>query len=511
MVILMSRGRRYDNTKDSKLNIKKVVAVIIALIVIIMFAILVVKAINKDSETTEKNVALAYYTVYENGKWGVINSKGETIINPSYDEMIVIPNPEKDVFLVTYDVNYEDGTYKSKAINSKNEQLFTEYSKVEAIQNQDIQNSVWYVTTCLKVEKDGQYGLIDFSGKTLLDCTYDEIKPVPYVKNSLITVKDDKQGLVSGTGTVIINNEYKEVLALTNDYEDGYIVKNENGQYGAIGTNKKIAIPVQYDGILNVKSGEYYVVEDDGKLKLYNSSTEQTVNIDASDVKSINGENIIAKKNDKYGIINASGEQVLEAKYDDLAYLFLNSYLAKLDNEYRLIDNMEEQKTFSDYKSLTYRKDADFIEGEKEGSVNTDIMDRNFEVKVSGIISEINTSKGYIKVRVGSEYKYYNFKLEEKKNTEILTENTLFLAKKDGKYGYVNKDGVVVVNYIYDDAMEQNASGYVAVKKDGKWGTIDQTGKVVVEPSVDLENNAVIDFIGGWHLAEDTNAGYYTR
>ena len=42
------------------------------------------------------------------------------------------------------------------------------------------------------------------------------------------------------------------------------------------------------------------------------------------------------------------------------------------------------------------------------------------------------------------------------------------MAKKDGKYGYVDKNNVVVVNYIYDDATEQNNSGYVAVKKDGK-------------------------------------------
>lgn len=139
------------------------------------------------------------------------------------------------------------------------------------------------------------------------------------------------------------------------------------------------------------------------------------------------------------------------------------------------------------------------------------MFDKNFSLKLSGIVSEINVDKGYMKVRVNSDYKYYNFKFEEKTNREILKSNTLFLSKKDGKYGYVDKDNVVVVNYIYDDATEQNESGFIAVKKDGKWGAINSKGETVVEPKYTLENNAIIDFIGSWHLAEDINANYYTK
>ena len=92
----------------------------------------------------------------------------------------------------------------------------------------------------------------------------------------------------------------------------------------------------------------------------------------------------------------------------------------------------------------------------------------------------------------------------------ILKSNTLFLSKKDGKYGFVNKDNVVVVNYIYDDATEQNEYGFSAVKKNGVWGVIDQKGNVIVEPKYNLDNNAIVNFIGKWHISEDLNANYYT-
>ena len=40
-----------------------------------------------------------YFALYSANKWGVINQEGEQVIIPSYQEMIVIPNKEKDVFI----------------------------------------------------------------------------------------------------------------------------------------------------------------------------------------------------------------------------------------------------------------------------------------------------------------------------------------------------------------------------------------------------------------------------
>ena len=115
-----------------------------------------------------------------------------------------------------------------------------------------------------------------------------------------------------------------------------------------------------------------------------------------------------------------------------------------------------------------------------------------------------------LKIGVSSSVGYVrNYKLEQKENTEILATNTIFLSKKDGKYGYVDKKGNVVVEHIYDDATEQNEYGFVAVKKNGLWGSIDKQGKIIIEPKYNLENNLKIDFISKWHLGEDLNMNYY--
>ena len=92
-----------------------------------------------------------------------------------------------------------------------------------------------------------------------------------------------------------------------------------------------------------------------------------------------------------------------------------------------------------------------------------------------------------------------------------MTNNTLFLDKKDNKYGYLDKDGNVVVEYIYDDATEQNKYGFVAVKKDGKWGVINNKGEIVQEPTYNLDDYLVIDFVGKWYLGKDLNMNYYNQ
>ena len=121
----------------------------------------------------------------------------------------------------------------------------------------------------------------------------------------------------------------------------------------------------------------------------------------------------------------------------------------------------------------------------------------------------MNTENGYMKLKISDEYKYYNFKFEEKSIKDILPTNKIYLNKKDGKYGYVDNKGNVVVEYIYDDAQELNKYGYAAVKKDNKWGAIDKEGKVIIEPTYNLENNLKIDFIEKWHLGLDLNMNYY--
>jgi hypothetical protein len=55
------------------------------------------------------------------------------------------------------------------------------------------------------------------------------------------------------------------------------------------------------------------------------------------------------------------------------------------------------------------------------------------------------------------------------------------LVSQDEKYGYINKNGEIVIELKYDDAMNFN-SGFAYVKVDQTWGMIDSSGIEVIKP-----------------------------
>ena len=506
----MARGKRYQT--EGKLNYTKVFAVIIAIAVLIM-VIIMIRNVLKQREKVTKNYQ--YFVLYSQNKWGVINQDGDEVIQPSYQEMIVIPNKEKDVFICTYDVDENSGTYKTKAINEKNEEILTEYDQIEPIENIDKNNNVWYEKNILKVEKSGKYGLIDLTGKEVLPLEYDEISGLDGQENSIIIKKDGKLGLVNDNGNIIIEANYKDIKILGETYKEGYITVDENEKYGVVSATKKQILENNYDEISSVYLKEYYLVKENGKQKVINSK----------------GKKKIGKKVLIFIIIilllgigwftyrtirNGGGLSGMlatvvghnENTKKDLKEIKDSTYIAKLDNKYGIIDNIGNVQVELKYTGMTYNEKADLIFAEN-ADYQTSIIDNNYQVKATGILSEVNTEDEYIRMRINNDYKYYSLKGEETSNINVLKNNTIFLSKEDGKYGYVDKKGKPVTEYIYDDATEQNEYGYAAVKKDGKWGSINKNGEEVAKPQYDLENNLKIDFIGKWHLGEDLNMNYY--
>lgn len=495
---MSSKGRRYNRYAEPKLNMKKVLGVIVAILVIIMVIVSIVNVI-KNGEDKKKVKSYSYYTVYENGKFGVINNEGETVINPEYTEIVLIPNKDVPIFICTYDLNDQDGTYKTKVINQKNEEIFKEYSKVEAIDNFDSKQNIWYEDDVLRVEKDGKYGLINFEGKEVLPCDYDEITALKGVTNNLLVKKDGKVGLVNEKGQTIVNTEYKDIKTLKEEYKNEYIIVNDNNQYGIISTTGTVIIEPKYEDVKYLNNSEMFAIKDAGVWKLINKDNQILIDGGYDNIIEAKGENVVVEKGGKYGVVTTKNEEKIPVEYEQIKYTFSIYYIAKTGGKYGIINLNNEQVKDFNYINMDYVEKGDFIQADVSDT-ETVIFDNNLSEKINGIVSEINQEKGYIKVYTNNEYKYYNFKFEEKKSSDILTSNNLFLSKKDGKYGYVNKEGKVIVDYIYEDGTEQNSCGFAAVKKDGVWGSINKVGAVELEPSVNLDSNIYTTFIGKWHL-----------
>lgn len=507
-----SRRSRIASNDTPKLNLKKVFATILVFVVFIMIIISLNKMLNtQDKKTKEVSTLPTYITVCENNKWGVIDNKGNLLLNLDYDEMIVIPDKNEGIFICNYDIDYENNSYKTKVFNEEGKEIFTEFDYIEAIENSD-GNNIWYESNVLKYKKDNKYGLIDFSGKELLPAEYDNIYALEGIEKSIIIEKNSKKGLLSAsTGEVIIDPIYLEISSISKTYENGYIVKNESNKFGVIAPDKTQVLEEKYDDVKKVCGNNYYVVVENAVLEIIDNSGNVILNSGFDSVEDILVDNFIIVKDSKYGIINKLGENVISPEYDNLKFSITDCYIASKAGKDGIINNNNEILIDFIYDKIVYVKAADFFEAEKE-DYTTDIIDRNFNTVLNSIIiSELNTDNGYIRLRENNEYKYYNFKFEEKTNKEVLATNTLFLVKENGKYGYENKNGDRIVDCIYDDAKEQNEYGYCAVNKNGLWGALKSDGTVIVEPTRNLNDYIYIDFISEWNHYKDLSLNMYVK
>lgn len=500
---MAKRARRYDDEK--KLNYKKVFAVLVLFIVVIMFIVGIKKLFTTGMTSTGKITAVNYFPLYSNGKWGVISSNGKTVIEPQYEEMPIVPNNSQAVFICTYDVDYNSGTYKTKVVNEKNSEIITGYDNVKFIDYIDKNGNLLYLDNLLIVEKGGKFGLIDLKNKEILSTDYDEISILDGVDNSLLIKKDDSVGLCDYEGNVIINVEYKEIKAIGNNYKNGYITVNKDGLYGIVDFNKSVIFENKYADIKPIYSSNKYAVKIDKGYKIIDKNGNVLVDKSFEDIKDINDSNIIFKENGKYGVTTINLENKIKTEYQDLIFMNSNYYIAKKSNTYGVIDINNEVQVDFKYLNIEYEETSGILIA-KNSENKYDIYDSTRTLKLT--VDEIEVYDEYMEVVTGDESKYYNFKFEEKDPKTLYQNDDIVANEKDGKYGFVNSKGKVVVEYNYDEVTELNKYGYAGVKKDGLWGVVNAKGEIIIKPTYNLDKNEIIDFIGKWH--KGIGADYYT-
>lgn len=576
---------------------RKIIILAISIIIITILIFIGIELINKSKRDykIEKITDFKYYTIIKEGKTGVIDTQGRTIIDANYDA-VKIPNPLKPVFICIYDYDSNTGTHKSKVLNDKNEEIFKEYDNVTSIQIKDIVSSVPYEKSVLKYEKDNKYGLINFEGKVIVKPIYDEIESMPYKEGELLVKKEDKYGVINIKGAKLIDIKYDTIsgdnyYSKENEYKlGGYIVGNktdEGYRYGYIDNKGKNILKIEHNKIYRMTEIEddnnaYLVAEKNGQAGLLKNGqvilNYEYEKIEYDDLNHV----FIIEKNNKCGVVDISGKTIVDIDYNNITiegiYIYSNkenqsfifdmngnrqetpkykNIIATNNNEYKItidsnykygVENKEGQILIPNkYYYLEYIFDDYFIVSGAEGKSgivnsknetiisikydvvqkidNTDIIqtiisdgnvlelyDKNINKIISIKNARVYNGENYIKVYSDSESKYFDLEGKEKKNTEIFVNNNLFAQEKNGKWGFVDKQGNVKVDYNYDKATEFNKYGFAGIRINGKWGVINSNGEILLQPIYKLEELiGEPEFIGKYYkVVSGYGEIYYT-
>lgn len=165
---------------------------------------------------------------------------------------------------------------------------------------------------------------------------------------------------------------------------------------------------------------------------------------------------IVQYKNEKYGAINLAGKPVIPFQYDYLGYDdYLGQLVFGLNEKYGVMDKSGKILISANYDMISFINGgyAVFQQKNKYG-----ILNQAGKIIVPATYSYIseNNSTHFISI----ENDTYN--LTEIKTNKIVApdydlisvteEPNLFLASKDGKYGYLDGQGKVAIPFIYSGA-----------------------------------------------------------
>ncbi|MBQ9297627.1 MAG: WG repeat-containing protein [Clostridia bacterium] len=479
--------------KKQKLFILSICVVLILVVVFIMGMINKARRNYELEKVTDKN----YFILYKAGKVGVINTLGDVVINPEYN-YIQLPNPFKDVFVCM------KGN-KSVVLNSKAEEIFTNYEEVSGISVAGIIGDVPFEKTVLKYKKDNLYGLINMEGKEITKAIYEKIESVPYKEGEILVQKDGKQGVINAKGVELVGIKYNSIIGdgyyNSTDYKEaGYIVSiknNENILYGYIDKEGREVLKTEFTELLRLTKLDsqdvYLLVSKDGKKGLYKNGKILLENkydqIEYNDTLEL----LKVRENEYYGVKDLNGKTILASEYKDVSF---NGIYILAENQTNQIVNYD--KTGKEIPENNYKK---VIATENEDYFIT-VGQNNLYGIINKNGAETTTNKyTYIDYLAGEYFAAYN----EESLIGIINQfgNTVLpiqynLAQKIPNTNMIQVTTTNGLLEIYTNDMKQVAAmknaklytypNYIRIISDTESKYIDKNGKVLSNKEAIPEN-----------------------
>lgn len=430
----------------------------------------------------------------KDGKYGIINFEGKSIIKPMYEEIKNMPYREGEL------IAKKQGKYGVLNINGGKLLDF----KYDYITGDN------YYSEEKKYELDGyivginneqgkmQYGYISNKREQILNVEFDKIYRMNDIKDDeniyLLAEKDGKRQLYKNN-KILLDNNYQSI----NYSEDSkLLILQKDNKYGVTDLNGKQILSVDYEQIRI--PGNYIIAVKDGKQIIFDLAGTQKDNLAYTNILKTENENysVTVDKNDKYGVINKEGDILIENKYNYIQYLYDNYFIVGGETGKSGIINEKGEEILPIKYEVIQKLDKNDIVQAMIGNV-LELYSKDMKNIVSMENGKLEINDEYIKVYSSNQTIYVSNDGTLKTNFEIF-DNNIFASEREGKWGFVDKDNNVVVDYQYDKVTEVNELGFAGIKKDGKWGVIDGKANIILEPTYKIpEQNGEPYFIGKYY------------
>ena len=388
--------------------------------------------------------------VVEDERYGFIDFEQNPLLELKYEEVTFLRFiQERDLLKIR-----KDGLYGLADSASGDIVVEPQYEDLESAGRPD--------DHVLKGEKEGLAHLLDLSGEIIAELDFDEYGR--FNEGVCPVKKDGRWGLIDSQGEVLLEPRYDKIeTSITRTSPDDALARFEdNARTGYLDPDGEVL----FEGEIEVAIGNYFIFTEEGK----------------AGIKSLEGEVIKEPVFDDYTrwlgsgahnpLVGHMAEEYALFKKDGLWGVFTGGEFLT-DFKFEEIGGYWDiPMEFNDVPQIVVKEEG------LEGEGLYDLNKGEYILTPGEYEGFLNPAGGYGGYRRAEDDEGFSYLKQDR-----------ILVKKDGKFGFVDRDGREVIKMQYEraTAFENEAAGVI---KDGKLSFIDREGNQLVEPvNVDYDED----------------------
>lgn len=240
--------------------------------------------------------------------------------------------------------------------------------------------------------------------------------------------------------------------------------------------------------------GTTAVVKNEGKCGLINTQGENVFAQEYDDITAFSTEKKMAavSENGSWYYMNEKSHKkiVPDEKYDFLGIISEETAVVGKNQKFGYADTNMKLKTKCEWNSASnlYNGVAAVQKGNDWKLLGSDLQQKTNEVYEDILIDEAGFCSRQERIFAKQKDGYYLLDTDGKRVGELVFENARPFGEDemtavciDGKWGFINVNGELVIPCKFDDARAF-AYTLAPVKQNGKWGYVDTTGEIVIDP-----------------------------
>mgnify|MGYP001179585168 CR=1 FL=1 len=277
--------------------------------------------------------------------------------------------------------------------------------------------------------KNKKWGFIDKEGNEIIKFKYDHVNDF---HEGLAAVEiEDKLGFINQGGREVIPFKFESDQIISRDFSEGLAYVKLNDKLCYINKKGDIVFETEYGYVDSFSEGRARVTSNGSKEGFINKLGKEVIKCQYESCSDFEQGLAFIRLNGKYGCIDTNGVMVIQNIYDNPVRFQEGLAEVMLNNKIGFID--------------------------KEGDV---VIPFKYETDEKPRIGIGGARRTYLDGGTGFC-------------------NGLASVKLNNKWGYINKNGELIIDYIFEEAYEFY-EGLAAVKYKNKWGYINKMGNIVI-------------------------------